>query len=644
MIAGMTEKEFFASGHRACAGCGEALAVRHILKAAGEKTIVAMATGCMEVVSTPFPQTAWRLPWIHVAFQNAPAVVSGIDAALRAMKKRDGINLIAVGGDGACYSPDTKILTESGFKWVGEIETSDKVWSVNPSNLKLELQTVNKLHSFFYEGKMIRANTRYIDFLVTPNHNIPTQFRESKKMRFIKAEELLKRYKTLLPRSFKWNGSGQKEFVLPKIEKKTSQKEYSTFKMADWLEFIGWYVTEGCCYKSDSGYLVRIYQSNKEKRKKILMLANRMGLHANECYRSVDISSKQLFTYLKNNCGDYFYNKRIPKEFLQLSPKLLHRLFYSMIAGDGCISLSKGRTNPRTTFFTKSEFLINDFVELCLKLGKNCHIGYGANKVARIGVQEKHLNNELYSTRKFTKNKPQVIEEDYFGMVHCPELQKNHTLIIERNGKISLNGNSFDIGFAALSGALERGHKFTYIATDNEAYMNTGVQRSSATPFLTNTTTSPAGTKVHGKLEPKKPLPLIVAAHGIRYVATASVANLFDLHAKVKKALAVEGPSFLHVYNPCPVGWYHDPSQTIEIAKLALATRVFPLYEIENGVLKFNQKVEKENAKPVKEYLQTQGRFKHLSENEIEQIQKYVDERYDFLSGIEGKKSFDVLY
>lgn len=303
-IKGMTEKEFFASGHRACAGCGEALATRHIMKAAGENTIVASATGCMEVVSTPYPQTAWRLPWIHVAFENAAAVISGIDAALRAQNKREGINLIAIGGDGA----------------------------------------------------------------------------------------------------------------------------------------------------------------------------------------------------------------------------------------------------------------------------------------------------------------------------------------------------SFDIGFAALSGALERGHKFTYIATDNEAYMNTGVQRSGATPFLGNTTTSPAGKAIHGKQEPKKPLPLIVAAHGIRYVATASVANLFDLHAKVKKALATEGPSFVHVYNPCPVGWYHDPSQTIEIAKLALQSRAFPLYEIENGVLKFNQKVDTENAKPVKEYLQAQGRFKHLTEQEIGRIQKYVNDRYDFLLGIEGKKCFDVLY
>ncbi len=304
MVKGLPYAEYFASGHRACAGCGEALVVRHVVKAAGPNSIAVMSTGCMEVVSTPYPETAWEIPWIHVAFENNAAVASGIDAALKMQGKRKGINLLVFGGDGA----------------------------------------------------------------------------------------------------------------------------------------------------------------------------------------------------------------------------------------------------------------------------------------------------------------------------------------------------SFDIGFGALSGAIERGHRFTYIATDNEAYMNTGVQRSGATPFLASTTTSPAGSKIHGKQQPKKPLPLIVASHGIRYVATVTPANVFDLHKKVKKALATEHASFIHAFSVCPVGWRSKSDQTIEIAKLAVQTRVFPLYEIEDGVLKFSQRIEKKNAKPVKEYLQTQGRFKHLTEEEVQKVQAYVDARYDFLLGIEGKKCFDVLY
>jgi pyruvate ferredoxin oxidoreductase beta subunit len=130
----------------------------------------------------------------------------------------------------------------------------------------------------------------------------------------------------------------------------------------------------------------------------------------------------------------------------------------------------------------------------------------------------------------------------------------------------------------------------------------------------------------------------------VRYVATASPANILDIHKKIKKALAVNGPSFVLAYSPCPTGWYIAGENSIEIARMAVQSRVFPVYEIEDGVLKFTQKIEKENAKPVKEYLQAQGRFKHLSEDEIARIQKYVDERYEFLAGIEGKKCFDVLF
>lgn len=301
-ILGLPEAEYFASGHRACAGCGEALAIRHILKAAGPNTIVAQATGCMEVVSTPFPETAWRIPWVHAAFENAPAVASGIDAALKAQGKREGVNLIAMGGDGA----------------------------------------------------------------------------------------------------------------------------------------------------------------------------------------------------------------------------------------------------------------------------------------------------------------------------------------------------SFDIGLQALSGAIERGHKFTYICTDNEAYMNTGIQRSGATFPYAHTTTSPAGKVVHGKQEPKKPLPFIIAAHGIRYAATSCISDIQDLHRKVRKALAAEHASFIHVLVPCTPGWGIASDATLEVAKLAVETGVFPLYEIENGVLKLTHRVDKK--KPVEEYLKLQGRFKHLGEVEIKKIQEYVDARYAHLLGIEGKKCFDVLY
>ncbi len=300
-VLGIDEKEYFASGHRACAGCGEALAIRHILKAAGAKTTMVMATGCMEVVSTPYPETSWELPWVHCAFENASAVASGVRAALDAKGEND-TNVIAIGGD----------------------------------------------------------------------------------------------------------------------------------------------------------------------------------------------------------------------------------------------------------------------------------------------------------------------------------------------------GSSFDIGFGSLSGAFERGTKFLYVCTDNEAYMNTGIQRSGATFPYANTTTSPAGKVIHGKAEPKKPLPFILAAHGAKYVATASVMNLFDLHKKVKKALATNGPTFITVFVPCIPGWKIDSSATIDISKKAFETNAYPLYEIEDGVLKITQKPTEK--KPIEEYLMMQGRFKHVTPDIAKKIQEYVDARMKFLEDNDGKKIFDTLF
>ena len=294
-ILGLTQKEFFASGHRACAGCGPAIAMRLASKAAGENTIVIGVTGCMEVVSTPYPQTAWNLPWIHGAFETGASIASGVDAALKATKKRKGVNVMVLGGDG--------------------------------------------------------------------------------------------------------------------------------------------------------------------------------GL--------------------------------------------------------------------------------------------------------------------------------------------------------------------FDIGFGALSGAIERGHDFLTICYDNEAYMNTGIQRSGATPWHAWTTTSPIGKVEHGKKQTKKPLPLIVAAHGSPYVATASLGEEMDFVKKVRKALSIRGPTFIHILTPCVPGWKINTKHTINVGKLAIETGVQPLYEIVDGELKFTKKIQ--SRKPVKDYLKMQGRFKHLTDEETNNIQKFVDKNYDWLLSLEKK-------
>jgi pyruvate ferredoxin oxidoreductase beta subunit len=198
--------------------------------------------------------------------------------------------------------------------------------------------------------------------------------------------------------------------------------------------------------------------------------------------------------------------------------------------------------------------------------------------------------------------------------------KKATTNVIAQGG----DGSTADIGLQALSGMFERGHDILYVCYDNEAYMNTGVQRSGLTPFDTNTTTSPSGKQSTGNLRPKKPMPEIAVAHGIPYVATASAGFVQDLQRKVKKAISIKGPKYIQVHVPCPLGWRHETNQTTPVAKLAVETGLYPLIEYESGVLTNRRQIV---PKPVEEYLKTQGRFKHLLNNpeEIKKIQEVAD-------------------
>lgn len=195
---------------------------------------------------------------------------------------------------------------------------------------------------------------------------------------------------------------------------------------------------------------------------------------------------------------------------------------------------------------------------------------------------------------------------------------------------IAGDGGTFDIGIQALSGALERGHDFVYLCYDNEAYMNTGIQRSGATPKGASTTTSPAGKVIPGKPEWKKDLIGICVAHGIPYAATATIAYWNDYITKLRKAIEVDGPAVVHVLTPCPLGWRHDPSQTIRLSRLAVQTCYFPLYEVVDGNYSLSMKVSK--PLPVVEFLKGQGRFGHLLrpefEKEVAVIQEGVNQNW----------------
>ncbi len=193
------------------------------------------------------------------------------------------------------------------------------------------------------------------------------------------------------------------------------------------------------------------------------------------------------------------------------------------------------------------------------------------------------------------------------------------------------DGGTVDIGLQAISGAAERNESFIWVCYDNEAYMNTGIQRSGSTPLFANTTSTPAGKVWAGKPEKSKNMILIMAAHRIPYIATASLAYLPDLERKIKKAAEVtragKGMAYIHIQQPCATGWYFPPEKTVEVARLAVQTGVWPLLEIEDGVLKVN--IKPRELKPIEEYLKLQGRFRHLTKEQIDTIQAEVKKDYE---------------
>ena len=213
---------------------------------------------------------------------------------------------------------------------------------------------------------------------------------------------------------------------------------------------------------------------------------------------------------------------------------------------------------------------------------------------------------------------------------------KNETKFIAFGG----DGGTYDIGLQSLSGAMERGHDMVYVCYDNGAYMNTGIQRSSATPLYADTTTSPAGTKIPGKTQPRKDLTEIMANHHIPYVCqTAAIGNMKDLYEKSEKALYTPGAAFMNVLAPCPRGWQYNTPDLMDMNKLAVETCVWPLYEVIDGKYIINYKPK--NKLPVRDYLKAQGRFKHLfkagNEHLIEEAQAEVDARWEALLKLAGE-------
>ncbi len=221
------------------------------------------------------------------------------------------------------------------------------------------------------------------------------------------------------------------------------------------------------------------------------------------------------------------------------------------------------------------------------------------------------------------------VEAAYKALKKKGKVKADHINFVAFGG----DGGTYDIGFQSLSGAMERGHDMLYVCYNNEAYMNTGIQRSSATPKGAATTTAPAGKVIPGKVQFSKNLTEIMVAHDLPYVAQSAVGFWRDLTKKAETAFATRGPKFMNVLQPCRLGWAYDPKLTAEMGRLAADTCIWPLYEVVNGVYKLTYKPREK--KPVTEFLKLQYRFRHLfkpgNEGVLEAIQQETDRRWQAL-------------
>ncbi len=424
-MSAVPDDELLAPGHRACPGCGSILAIRYALKALGKNTIVCAPTGCMEVVTTPYPETAWRVPWIHVAFENAAAVASGVEVGLKSLGKRD-IKVVAIGGDGGTVDIGLQALS-------GMVERNDNVLYI------------------------CTDNEAYMNCLSTSSL----------------------------------------------IMTKDGLKKITEVKEGD-----------------------EIYAFDQKTHQPVL-----------------------------KRCTGVFDNGE--REVFEL--ETLHHTI---------------RATPNHPF---------------LVLKRNSR---EENKLVWKTLCELNIGDEVV-----------VLKNEHFEMEKIRELK-----LVGKEPTLDLR--------------VEDEHNFI---ADGIVVHNTGIQRSGATPFAAWTTTTPVGKVKRGEDRPKKDMPAIIAAHRAPYVATASVGYPLDYIKKVKKAASIEGPTYIHVHCPCGPGWRIDSSKTIEVAKLAVLTGMWNLYEIENGVLKLTFKPPK--RKPVAEYLKMQRRFRHLTDEEIAGIQRTVDEQ-----------------
>ena len=632
-----------------------------MLKAAGKDVIVCHATGCMEVISCSYPKTAWKVPWIHAAFENAAAVASGVEKALKTLNKKTKV--LAVGGDGGtfdiglqslsgaierghkftyvcydngaymnCLSLDSLIMTEKGLKKITEVKAGERVYAFNQKTGDIILKKCTRI---FDNGvkKVYELNTLHHTIRVTSNHPFLVVKRngrgrqshfvweELKELKKNNEIVVLKRLKQGKSFKFKQITLSQKgDYKVNKINNikipRTSSEEL--------MELFGLYVGDGWIrpQKSEIGFALP-KNSNESKRlislyKKIF---NKNLIQKDKNYTY--IYSVNLARFIDSlGFGKGVKNKIIPDWVFTLPDSEKEAFVNGLMLSDGYKLGNSHRYVSASYNLLRTLRLLLQTISY--QVGK---IHQQTKKKGTYVVYRQLLEDSTYGYICFSKRKKANLSEYLSQVKQRDFLADNKYFSTEKVISIKFVKEEPTIDLR-----VEGEHNFI---ADGIVVHNTGIQRSGATPKYASTTTTPAGIKVHGKMEYKKPMPLIIAAHGC-YVATANIAFPQDFANKVKKALSIEGPSYIQIFTPCVPGWKYPPDKTIELSRLAYSTNFYPMYEIEKGILKFSMKPSEQL--PIENFLRIQGRFKHLTKEEIQEIQFEVSDNYQKLLRLEETK------
>jgi pyruvate/2-oxoacid:ferredoxin oxidoreductase beta subunit len=647
----------FRPGHTACAGCGQSLAARLVLEAAGANTIVVNNTGCLEVFSTKYPDTAWGVPWIHSLFENAAAVASGVEAGLKYLGKKEGINLIAQGGDGStadiglqalsgmwergcdilyvcydneaymnCLSTSSLILTKAGLKKITEVKVGDEVYAFEQNTHQL---VIKECSGVFDNGKkeVFELRTLHHSIKATGNHPFLVLQRNGRGKENILVwkvlEDLRVGDRVVTLKSL----NGGLAFKFPEA-KRVKRGDYKVNKLneinlptqssPDLMRYLGIFVGDGW-RRQGRGEIGFALPAGKKARNILLDLHQRVfasKITTDKDY--VYANSVNLANFVDTlDLGQGAKHKTIPGWVFTLPKEQKEAFVDGLMLADGYNHHGSMRYVSASPELLKRLSLLLQTMNY--RVGK---IHSQTKKKGAICVSRRLLEDSQYGYICFSRKKDWNIEKYPSQYRYQDFLMENKFFQTEEIVSIASKGIE-----PTLDLRVEGEHNFI---ADGIVVHNTGVQRSGLTPFDTNTTTSPVGKLSSGNIRPKKPMPEIALAHGIAYVATASAGFGPDLQRKVKKAFSLKGSKYIQVHVPCPLGWRYETNQLAEVAKLAVETGLYPLIEYENGVLSGKRQI---TPKPVEEYLKTQGRFKHLLDNQdairrIQQIADYNIEKY----------------